>query len=166
MQLQFLGQEDPLEEELATYPSILAWGIPWTEEPHGLQKVRHDWAHTSQSCLNIGHWRSSKASGWILRFSMTVTSARVSAYRRRWRVLTERQKTGKRKNILGSPHLPNASLILTHWLFSIHFRSWQRLHVDHRFFKQPKLLASPASLDKYTPHDTKIGRLWHGGEGV
>ena len=31
-----LGQEDPLEEEVATHSSILAWGIPWTEEPGGL----------------------------------------------------------------------------------------------------------------------------------
>ena len=30
-----LGQEDPLEEEVATYSSILAWEIPWTEEPGG-----------------------------------------------------------------------------------------------------------------------------------
>ena len=33
MQVQFLGQEDPLEEGMATHSSILAWGIPWTEEP-------------------------------------------------------------------------------------------------------------------------------------
>ena len=31
-----LGGEDPLEKEMATYPSILAWKIPWTEEPGGL----------------------------------------------------------------------------------------------------------------------------------
>ena len=31
------GQEVPLEEEMATYPSILAWEIPWIEEPGGLQ---------------------------------------------------------------------------------------------------------------------------------
>ena len=31
-----LGQEDPLEEEMATHSSILAWKIPWTEEPGGL----------------------------------------------------------------------------------------------------------------------------------
>ena len=35
-----LGQEDPLEEEMATYSSILAWRIPWTEEPDGLSKSR------------------------------------------------------------------------------------------------------------------------------
>ena len=34
-----LGQEDPLEKGMATYSSILAWRIPWTEEPHGLQFV-------------------------------------------------------------------------------------------------------------------------------
>ena len=33
------GGEDPLEEEMATYCSILAWGIPWTEEPGGLQSL-------------------------------------------------------------------------------------------------------------------------------
>ena len=31
--VQSLGQEDPLEEDMATHPSILAWKIPWTEEP-------------------------------------------------------------------------------------------------------------------------------------
>ena len=35
--VQSLGQEDPLEEEMATHSSILAWRIPWTEEPGGLQ---------------------------------------------------------------------------------------------------------------------------------
>ena len=43
-----LGQEDPLEKEMATHSSILAWRIPWTEEPGGLQstgsqRVGHDW---------------------------------------------------------------------------------------------------------------------------
>jgi len=42
-----LGWEDPLEEEMAAHSNILAWEIPWTEEPGGLQsmwsqKVRHD----------------------------------------------------------------------------------------------------------------------------
>ena len=45
--VQFLGFEDPLEEDMATHSSILAWRIPWTEEPGWLQlielqKVRHD----------------------------------------------------------------------------------------------------------------------------
>ena len=45
--VQSPGQEDPLEKEMATHSSILAWEIPWTEEPGGLksmglQRVRHD----------------------------------------------------------------------------------------------------------------------------
>ena len=35
-----LGQEEPLEKEIATHPSIIAWRIPWTEEPGGLQPLR------------------------------------------------------------------------------------------------------------------------------
>ena len=35
-QVRFLGWEDPLEKEMATHSSILAWRIPWTEEPGGL----------------------------------------------------------------------------------------------------------------------------------
>ena len=46
-QVQSLGQEDPLEKEMATHSSILAWRIPWTDEPGGLQsmgsqRVGHD----------------------------------------------------------------------------------------------------------------------------
>ena len=46
-QVQSLGQEDPLEAEMATHSSILAWEIPWTEEPGKQQsmrsqRVRHD----------------------------------------------------------------------------------------------------------------------------
>ena len=48
-QVRSLGWEDPLEKEMATHSSILAWKFPWTEEPGGLQfmglqRVRHDWA--------------------------------------------------------------------------------------------------------------------------
>ena len=38
-QVQSLGQEDPQEKEIATHSSILAWEIPWTEEPGGLQSM-------------------------------------------------------------------------------------------------------------------------------
>ena len=49
--VRFLGQEDPLEEGMATHSSIFAWEIPWTEEPGRLlstesQRVEHDLAHT------------------------------------------------------------------------------------------------------------------------
>ena len=47
MRVPSLGGEDPLEEEMASLSSILAWKIPWTEEPSGLhsmgsQRVRHN----------------------------------------------------------------------------------------------------------------------------
>ena len=47
MGVRSLGQEDPLEEGIAAHSSILAWEIPWTEEPSelqskGLQRVEHD----------------------------------------------------------------------------------------------------------------------------
>ena len=38
-QVQSLGREDPLEKGMATHSSILAWEIPWTEEPGGLQSM-------------------------------------------------------------------------------------------------------------------------------
>jgi len=38
-QVQSLGQEDPLEEGMAIHSGILAWRIPWTEEPGGLQSI-------------------------------------------------------------------------------------------------------------------------------
>ena len=48
-QVWSLGWEDPLEKEVATHPSVLAWRIPWTEDlgrlqSMGLQRVGHDWA--------------------------------------------------------------------------------------------------------------------------
>ena len=48
--VQFLSWEDPLEKEMATHSKILAWEIPWTEEPrgraivHGIPRVGHDLA--------------------------------------------------------------------------------------------------------------------------
>ena len=52
MQVLSLGQEDPLEKEIATYSSILAWGIPWTEDynysPGGHKRVRYNLATKQQ----------------------------------------------------------------------------------------------------------------------
>ena len=53
-----LGQEDPMEKEIATHSSILAWRTPWTEEPvrvqsMGSQRVRHEWACTSLNLLSV-----------------------------------------------------------------------------------------------------------------
>ena len=60
--VQSLGQEDPLEEGMATHSSILAWRSPWTEGPDGLwflvsQRVRHDEAsqHTHMAGNTLLH---------------------------------------------------------------------------------------------------------------
>ena len=49
------GREDPLKKEMATHSSILAWEIPWTEEPGGLQTVR---------VQRVEHNLASKQWGW------------------------------------------------------------------------------------------------------
>ena len=62
MQVRSLDQEDPLKKEMVTHFSILAWRIPWTEEPGGLlsiglQRVRHTLTaeHTGTHAVN-DHW--------------------------------------------------------------------------------------------------------------
>ena len=64
-----LGQEDPLEKEMVTHSSILAWRIPWMEKPGrlqsmGSQRVRHDWADSFpftslrfQWVTVLGNWK-------------------------------------------------------------------------------------------------------------
>ena len=58
MQVSSLSQDDPLEEEMAAHCSILAWTVPWTEEPDWLQsteaqRVRHSWARTHDKVLSF-----------------------------------------------------------------------------------------------------------------
>ena len=48
-QVPSLGQEDPLEKEMATHSTILAWEIPWTETPGGLQSVELQKSQTQLS---------------------------------------------------------------------------------------------------------------------
>ena len=51
-QVQFLGQEDPLEKEMATHSSILAWEIPWMRSLAGYSP----WGHKSRTRLRDKHW--------------------------------------------------------------------------------------------------------------
>ena len=55
----FLGQEDLPEKGRATHSNIIAWRIPWTEEPSelqstGLQSIRHDWATNMNNKVSLG----------------------------------------------------------------------------------------------------------------
>ena len=63
MQVQSLGEEDPLEKEMATHSSILAWDVTWTEESGGLQSmglqtVRHDLS-TKQQQTATSHYNTA-----------------------------------------------------------------------------------------------------------
>ena len=65
-----LGQEDPLEKEIATHSSILAWRIPWTEEPGGLhsmglQRVRQDWVTEHALTVNLQCVTLSDSAKWF-----------------------------------------------------------------------------------------------------
>ena len=57
-QVQSLGREDPLEKEMATHSSILAWKIPWTEEPGKLQSI----GLQSQDTTKQPHFTSNDCS--------------------------------------------------------------------------------------------------------
>ena len=67
MQVRSLGGEDPLEEDMTTHSSLLAWRVPWTEEPGGLQsmgsqRVGHDLPAKrkfNQIAMNLG-WGALK----------------------------------------------------------------------------------------------------------
>ena len=80
-QIWFLGQEEPLEKEMATCSTILAWGVPWTEEPGGLQsmgsqRVGHNLAMkqppqptrttTSATFLLVQSWFLPPQLGWVI----------------------------------------------------------------------------------------------------
>ena len=62
MQVQSLGQEDPLEEGMATLSSIPAWRIPWTEEPGGLQSTGSQ--RVRQDCKYLARTHGSLLTGY------------------------------------------------------------------------------------------------------
>ena len=83
-----LGREDPLEKEMATHSSILAWNMPWTEESGrlqsmGSQRVGHDWATSLHFFTTSATWEAHLALGplyslgiWT-RWSLLPFSCRV-----------------------------------------------------------------------------------------
>ena len=78
-----LGWEDPLKEGMASHSSILAWRIPWTEEPGwlqsmGLQRVGHDWACTCTQTSAKSSSATTKEPAWP---------------QRRWKFLHDASKT-------------------------------------------------------------------------
>ena len=77
MQAQFLGQEDPLEKRMATHSIILAWRIPWMEEPRGLQSIGSQ-RKEIYNCFHFSPfnlpWNDGTGSHLLLLFSRWVVS--------------------------------------------------------------------------------------------
>ena len=78
---QSLGLEDLLEKGMATHSSILAWRIPWTDEPGslwsiGLQIIRHDWVTEHTHTLPNSTWTVCKYSYYIIKPFMSFLSGR------------------------------------------------------------------------------------------
>ena len=67
-QIRSLGWEDSLEEEMATYSSILAWRIPWTEEPGSCSP----WSHKSQLSVNYSLDNNSGSADFISVFFLVL----------------------------------------------------------------------------------------------
>ena len=82
MRVQSLGRKDPLEESMAIHCTILAWRLPWTEEPGGflqstgLQRVRHDWSDLA--------WRGCTAF-WMSNVYTISFCPREEVVKERWR---------------------------------------------------------------------------------
>ena len=75
-----LGREDPLEEGTATHSSILAWRIPWTEEPDGLQstgsqRVGHDWSDLACTGNYVPTFENSLAVSLKYKHKLTIWSS-------------------------------------------------------------------------------------------
>ena len=113
-----LGWEDPLEEERATHSSILAWRIPWTEEPGGVHSMRlgrvgHDWAtghmhitHTGTFCLSFNTYFNQSMP--FLAFSPPVSSTILDSQKERgtnitW-MKTATQENGRAVWLHSPPH--------------------------------------------------------------
>ena len=122
MQVWSLIQEDPLEEGMATPSSILAWRIPWMEEPGGLQsigshRVRHDWSNLvrTHACLSqnliIGtvHLGSIYYSFLVRTISGSPSQNQQVAYKFIWLLL---QKVCKSEVFFSLCFLPSKSQAL------------------------------------------------------
>ena len=85
-----LGREDPLEKEMASHPKILAWRIPWTKEPGGLQsmesqRVGHDWATNTFFSFMLDYLGRCNLILWIPKSERSLSTAvRERCEDRRW----------------------------------------------------------------------------------
>ena len=114
-----LGWEDPLEEGMATHSGILAWRIPWTEEPGGLQsigsqRVEHEWVTNTHAHSYISSLASSRRNGLIKRCPVGLKSAVLPGHQSQ----VPAPPADTSKLICGSPSFMVCTLLnlmLLHW---------------------------------------------------
>ena len=113
IQVQSLGRKDTLEKAMGIHPSILAWKIPWTEEPGGLQPFRHHVIGLTDAFLNIPihprglpRWLNGKESiCWCKRRRFSPWVGKIP-WRRKWQptsVLLLGKSHGQRRLAGSSP---------------------------------------------------------------
>ena len=84
-QVPSLGKEGPLKEEMVTHSSILAWRVPWVEEPGGLQsmglpRMGHNWGtkHIGTHSLEEGRWETERSvAAESVRLSLCTTRQKI-----------------------------------------------------------------------------------------
>ena len=107
--VQTLGQEDPLQKEIATHSSILAWESPWTEEPGGLQstwlqRVGHNWSDTAHTNHQWERWISMLVQQVLERTWESLSSFEAVALYFIWKFVI--QTTGNFWISMDPPFLP------------------------------------------------------------
>ena len=112
-QVRSLGWEDPLEKEMATHSSTLAWRIPWREEPGrlqstGLQRVRHNWATSRHFSLRLPFQEIFPRLMIFWLYFLTFTPHPTLFYKRTWH--PELDKMGFFFFFFGVTCLPSSQL--------------------------------------------------------
>ena len=158
-QVWSLGQEDPLKKGMATHPSILAWRIPWTEEPGGLQsvgvqRVRHNWATNTF----IFHWYTSS----LVQYNLTDCVSRIP----RLTVLDLQTHSANRTRLyvgdlyrasLAAQTMKNLSAMWETRLWSL---GWED-HLENRMATYSSILAWRISRTEEPGGSTGLQRVGH-----
>ena len=104
-----LGREDPLEKEMVTHASTLAWRIPWTEEPGGLQSMGL-WKESDMTeRLNNNSkmcWRYAQSLGWCIQHRVPAIFAEVTSRERKGETTEGRREESE---------VPDQALYLHRW---------------------------------------------------
>ena len=174
--VQSLGQEDPLEKEMATHSRILAWRIPWTEEPGGLQsiglqRVGYKWA-TSLSlhfhvlkrskCLLISWLQSPSAVILETKKIKSVTVSIVSPSICH-EVMGPRQRQGQRHYFANKgPSSQSCGFSSSHiWMWELDYKeSWALKNWCFWTMGLEKTLESPLDCKEIQPVHPKWDQSW------